>query len=126
MPLSEHEQRLLEEMERSLYHNEADHIATVGAPRGRPPYRSVVLGLLIAILGVAALVTGVWIQITIVGVVGFVAMFGGVLLAITPSKRSAPPLGAAQTGPGERKNAPHAGFMDKLNERWDKRQDGHS
>ena len=35
MPLSEQEQRLLEEMERSLYHNDADFVATVGKRGGR-------------------------------------------------------------------------------------------
>ena len=48
MPLSEHEQRLLEEMERSLYNNDADFVATV-SPRGaRPNYRRIALGALIA------------------------------------------------------------------------------
>ena len=36
MPLSEHEQRLLEEMERNLYHHDADFVATVGNRRGKP------------------------------------------------------------------------------------------
>jgi len=42
MPLSEHEQRLLEEMERSLYQNDADFVAKVGGKRARPAYRSIV------------------------------------------------------------------------------------
>jgi len=43
MPLSEQEQRLLDEMERNLYRNDADFVAAVSG-RGRPNYRSIVLG----------------------------------------------------------------------------------
>jgi hypothetical protein len=129
MPLSEQEQRLLEEMERSLYHNDADFVATVGASRLRPNYRSIALGVLMAVAGIAALIAGVAIQQLWLGILGFVVMFGGVLVAITPSKavrRSA----AASAGRMPRKNGPSSapsgqGFMDRLNDRWDRRQDDH-
>jgi hypothetical protein len=86
MPLSEHEQRLLEEMERSLYHNDADFVAAVSARGGRPTYSAVVTGVLIALAGVAALITGVVIRQPIVGVIGFIVMFAGVLVALTPPR----------------------------------------
>ncbi|WP_431277487.1 DUF3040 domain-containing protein [Leifsonia poae] len=128
MPLSEHEQRLLEEMERSLYQNDADFVATVGGRRGRPAYRSIVLGILIAVVGVGVLIAGVSFQIPIVGILGFVVMFVGVLLAIAPSKRNAPAQDASAPGAtsasGKTSKAQQAGFMNKLNDRWDKRQDG--
>ncbi|HEV7183640.1 MAG: DUF3040 domain-containing protein [Actinomycetales bacterium] len=128
MPLSEHEQRLLEEMERSLYQNDADFVATVGARRGRPSYRSIVLGILIAVLGVGVLIAGVAFSIPIVGILGFVVMFAGVLLAIAPSKRAGSADAAAGQAGGSAKQAKatQAGFMNKLNDRWDKRQDGQS
>lgn len=124
MPLSEHEQRLLEEMERSLYQNDADFVAKVGGTRARPAYRSIVLGVLIAVVGVAVLVTGVFVQQPIVGILGFVVMFAGVLVAIAPGKRvslddAAPTARASKAGRGRQ-----AGFMDRMNDRWDKRQDG--
>ena len=59
MPLSEQEQRLLEEMERSLYQNDADFVATVNPNRGKPNYRILVIGVLVGILGIATLVAGV-------------------------------------------------------------------
>ncbi|MDQ1581264.1 MAG: hypothetical protein QOD05_2039 [Microbacteriaceae bacterium] len=127
MPLSEHEQRLLEEMERSLYHNDADFVAAVGVRRGRPAYRSIVLGILLAVLGIAVLVTGVLVQAAIVGVLGFVVMFVGVLVAIAPSKRQAASLDdSAGNSTSQQRGASQQGFMDKLNDRWDKRQDGHN
>ncbi|MFF2052166.1 DUF3040 domain-containing protein [Leifsonia sp. NPDC058194] len=126
MPLSEHEQRLLEEMERSLYQNDADFVAKVGGKRVRPAYRSIVLGVLIAVVGVGVLITGVFVQQPIVGILGFVVMFGGVLLAIAPGKRVAidPDAPAAPTSAKATRGGNQAGFMDKLNDRWDKRQDG--
>ena len=75
MPLSEHEQRLLEEMERSLYQNDADFVAKVGGKRARPAYRSIVLGILLAVVGVGVLIAGVYYQQPIVGILGFVVMF---------------------------------------------------
>jgi hypothetical protein len=129
MPLSEHEQRLLEEMERSLYHNDADFVATVGGRRGRPAYRSIVLGILLAVVGVGVLITGVFIQVPIVGVVGFVLMFAGVLLAIAPPRRSTAAPEDVTDRPANRSGgsgSAQPGFMDKLNDRWDKRQDGHN
>ena len=129
MPLSEQEQRLLEEMERNLYKNDADFVATVGgAGRGRPNYRAIVLGVLLAVAGAGALIGGVASQILIIGVLGFALMFIGVLVAITPSKRaaSAAPMSGVSgpSGSASRQTKPRGGFMDRLNERWDRRQEG--
>jgi hypothetical protein len=120
MPLSEHEQRLLEEMERSLYHNDADFVATVGNRGGRRNYRTIVLGILVAVVGVAVIIAGVALRLPIIGIVGFVVMFVGVLLALSS------PRGSRATGEASAPQQPSSarpGFMDRLNERWDKRQD---
>ncbi|KQZ08086.1 hypothetical protein ASD23_06290 [Agromyces sp. Root1464] len=126
MPLSEQEQRLLEEMERNLYRNDADFVQAVGGVRGRRPnYRAIVLGVLLAVAGAGALIAGVASQLLIIGVVGFALMFAGVLVAITPSKRgaaAAPPAEPSAAGrPG--RGTSGGGFMDRMNERWDRRQD---
>ena len=124
MPLSEQEQRLLEEMERSLYHNDAEFVASVGGTRLRPNYRSIVLGVLAGVVGIATLVAGVAFQQLWLGIVGFIIMFGGVLLAITPGRTAR----ATRPSPGQARRPAQArsqqGFMDKLNDRWDRRQDG--
>jgi hypothetical protein len=124
MPLSEQEQRLLEEMERSLYQNDADFVATVSSRRGKPNYTFLAVGVLIAVLGIAALVGGVIIRQPLVGVLGFAIMFVGVLLAVAPPRRpgsaQAPRSGSKSHG----KRGTSGGFMDSLNDRWDKRQDG--
>jgi hypothetical protein len=127
MPLSEHEQRLLEEMERSLYHNDADFVATVGGRRGKPGYRAIVLGILLAVIGIGVLVAGVFLQQPVVGILGFVLMFAGVLVAIAPPKKlPIAPEDVTNPQPPKSNGAGQPGFMDKLNDRWNKRQDGQS
>jgi len=121
MPLSEQEQRLLEEMERNLYQNDADFVATVGQRRGKPNYTIVAIGVLVVIAGIAVLVAGVVLQLPILGLAGFIVMFAGVLTALAPPRRGV----AHESSPrptassGQRSSS----FMDGLNERWDKRQD---
>jgi predicted phage tail protein len=124
MPLSEQEQRLLEEMERNLYQNDADFVATVSGPRGRPNYTQIVLGSLLAIAGVGALVAGVIVQYPIVGVVGFALMLGGVLLVLAPGKGSSAAAPTSTSRNTTAKPARRSSFMDTINERWERRSEG--
>jgi hypothetical protein len=87
MPLSEQEQRLLDEMERNLYHSEADDVTTVGARRGRANGTAIVIAAAGILVGLALLVTGVVIRQPLVGVLGFAAMFAGVVLVVAPPLR---------------------------------------
>lgn len=121
MPLSEQEQRLLEEMERSLYQNDADFVATVSPRRGKTNYRVLAVGVLVAVLGIATLVGGVIIQQPLVGVLGFAVMFVGVLLAVAPPRRG--DSESQPTAPPKRARS-SSRFMDNLNDRWDNRQEG--
>ena len=135
MPLSEQEQRLLEEMERSLYHNDADYVAGAAGRHGKPTYARIVLGVLVGVVGVGTLITGVIVRFPIVGVVGFVLMFVGVLVALTPPRGSVAPRATA--GPdadaspraeangdksgADKKNS--GGFLQNLGDRWENRSD---
>lgn len=122
MPLSEQEQRLLDEMERHLMRNDAD---VVSAPRdGRSlSYRNIVYGTILVLLGLGGLIVGVSTQIIVVGVIGFIVMLGGVVLAVTPARGLRLPADSSD----QPAKAPRSGgsFMDRMNDRWDKRQDGH-
>ena len=120
MPLSEQEQRLLDEMERHLMGNDAD---VVSAPSdGRTlSYRNIVYGTILVLLGLGGIVVGVAIPLIAVGIIGFILMLGGVVFAVTPMRglsKSSAPKAAGPT------RAPAAGpsFMDRMNDRWDKRQ----
>ena len=129
MPLSEHEQRLLEEMERNLYHNDADFVATVGNHRGKPNYTLIVIGILGAVLGIGVVVFGVILRQPIIGVLGFVVMFVGALVALSPPRGSnvpQEPSADERAGASRRSGATgtnQSGFMDRINERWEKRQE---
>ena len=114
MPLSEQEQRLLDEMERSLYHSDGDDVATVGRRRGRANYTAIALGALGIVLGLALLLVGVVTRLPIVGILGFALMFAGALFAITPPRRFTVPR-APKVG--------RRGLMDAVNERWERRND---
>jgi len=121
MPLSEQEQRLLDEMERHLMRNDAD---VVSAPTdGRTlSYRNIVYGTVLVLVGLGALIVGVSTQLIVVGVIGFVVMLGGVILAVTPT-RGIPrgPVQATSAAPKARSNS---SFMDRMNDRWDRRREG--
>jgi hypothetical protein len=126
MPLSEQEQRLLEEMERSLYHNDADFVATVTPRRGKPNYTILVVGILVGVLGIATLVAGVVLRQPIVGVLGFIIMFAGVLIAAAPPRRGVstgrlpePP----RSNTSSSRTSGSGSFMQNMNDRWEKRQD---
>ncbi|WP_066520543.1 DUF3040 domain-containing protein [Curtobacterium ammoniigenes] len=117
MPLSEQEQRLLEEMERSLYQNDSDFVARVTRRVGRPTYTSITLGVLVALAGVAAVIVGLALRQPWIGIGGFVLMLLGVLWALRPGMRVAGRAGSQRA----RSSRSNGRFMDRMNDRWDKR-----
>jgi len=128
MPLSEQEQRLLEEMERSLYQNDSDFVARVTRRQGRPTYTAITIGVLIGLVGVGVIVLGLVIKQPLIGVLGFVVMLAGVLFALRPGGRTptARPARGASARPARGGGRPARGsgggsFIDRMNERWDKR-----
>lgn len=118
MPLSEQEQRLLDEMERSLYHGDGDFVASVGRARGGVNYTALVGGVLLALGGVGVLLAGVALHAWIVGVLGFAAMFAGVLIAVGPGGRAGRGTTRGYAAPVRRRGR----FMDRLAERWERRR----
>ncbi|MDM7891498.1 DUF3040 domain-containing protein [Curtobacterium caseinilyticum] len=128
MPLSEQEQRLLEEMERSLYQNDSDFVARVTRRQGRASYTSITIGVLGALVGIGIVVLALALKQPWLGLPGFVVMLAGVLYALRPGMRM-PKAGATTPRSGVPKPGrparPSSGgsFMDRMNERWDKRND---
>lgn len=111
MPLSEQEQRLLDEMERSLYHHDADDVATVG-PRGRASYGAIAIAIIAGVVGLVLLIVGVVVRQPLVGVLGFGVMFAGAMFGLAPPRR----FTVARDGAGR------PGLMDQLGERWEQQQ----
>lgn len=89
MPLSEHEQRLLEQIERALYAEDPKFASNVRGARLRSPSRRRRLqGIAVFVLGLVLLVVGaavmrLWVgSVPVVSVLGFLVMFTGAAVAI--------------------------------------------
>lgn len=119
MALSEREQRLLEEMERNLYQNEADVLTTLGQSRRAPNYTAIVIGVVVAVAGIGLMIAGVNADLTWLGIVGFAVLFTGVMVAVAVP---GPELKLTPGSAGGKK--PTGSLMDRLNERWERRQGG--
>ena len=128
MPLSEHEQRLLEQMERALYAEDPKFASSLRSAVPRPGgRRAAIIGVLATIVGVGLLVTGAATAIVAVGVLGFLVMLGGTFLVIPSLRPKAEPAAPAPgTRPAARTSAKSSktGFMDRVEERFRKRRDG--
>ena len=126
MPLSEQEQRMLDEMERHLLQHDADVVTAPSGDRSLS-YRNLVYGALLLLAGIGGLIAAVAsgdrvgvVGSIVLGVVAFLAMLGGAILAFTPVRRAAAPDAAPRT------RSPRSGdssFMDRMNDRWERRQD---
>ena len=88
MPLSEHEQRLLDQIERALYAEDPKFASNVRGARMRSPSRRRRLqGIALFALGLVLLVMGVMLPvrpagIPVISVLGFLVMFAGAVVAI--------------------------------------------
>jgi hypothetical protein len=148
MPLSEYEQRVLEQMERALTSDDPRLASTLQQTSRRSPLRyvlagvGVVAGLLLLVLGAAE--SRWW-----VGTIGFILMFAGVMYAVAAPRKSGPtgvvrpdgtvdptshpqPTGRARAsrsgGAGggtttrTSKGSKGQGFLARLEERWERRR----
>ena len=90
MPLSDHEQRMLDQIESALYAEDPKFASSVrGGGLACADGAATAAGRGLFLLGLAMLVSGVAFKATMIGtfpvlsVLGFVVMFGGVVFAIT-------------------------------------------
>ncbi|WP_035850203.1 DUF3040 domain-containing protein [Kitasatospora azatica] len=127
MPLSEHEQRLLDQMERALY-AEDPKFATALEGTGLRTYtrRRVYLAAAGFVLGVGLLMGGMIAQPKFIwlSVVGFLVMLGCAVVAVAGWRRHpavGPGNGPRSAPPARRK----AGVMDRMEQRWQRRRDEH-
>lgn len=118
MPLSEHEQRLLEQLEKQLHedHRFASNMKSA-ATSGAYSTRNLALGALLAVAGVIVLIWSISSQLIPVGVVGFAMMFAGVYLAISRKGR-----GRGKAGGTDSPVGPKSNFMTDLEHKWEQRK----
>jgi hypothetical protein len=98
VPLSEHEQRLLEQIERALVDDDPKFASSVRTgDRRLKARRKLQLGALLVVVGLAVLVGGAVAQSVLVGVLGSLVMFGGAVLAVLNYKAA---TGVVEAGSG--------------------------
>ncbi|TGD86346.1 DUF3040 domain-containing protein [Mycolicibacterium sp. CH28] len=134
MPLSDHEQRMLDQIESALYAEDPKFASSVrGGNLRAPSTRRRLQGVGLFVIGLAMLVAGVAFKATMIGsfpimsVIGFVVMFGGVIFAITgprvvggKDRLAGPPSAAA------RQRRPKGGggsFTSRMEDRFRRRFD---
>jgi hypothetical protein len=134
VPLSEHEQRLLEQIERALVDDDPKFASSVRTgDRRLKARRKLQLGGLLVVLGLALLIGGVA-QLVILGFLGFVVMFAGAALVVlnyrsatgAPEQEpggAAGPTGPAGRGRGRGSKARRQPLKNRLEERFRRRYD---
>ena len=128
MPLSEHEQRMLEQMERALY-AEDPKFATALEGSGLRTYtrRRVYQAVAGFLVGIALLMAGMVAQQIWISVVGFLVMLGCAVLAVT-GWRKAPkpgeqPAAGGNVAPTRRHPRQRRSMMTRIEQRWQRRRD---
>lgn len=128
MPLSEHEQRMLEQMERALY-AEDPKFATALEGSGLRTYtrRRVYQAVAGFLVGIALLMAGMVAQQIWISVVGFLVMLGCAVLAVTgwrkaPKPGEQQPAGSGATGES-RQPRQRRSVMNRIEQRWQRRRD---
>jgi len=124
VPLSEHEQRLLEQMERALSAEDPKFASALRGSdlRGRFRRRAL-LGVLGLLVGVTLLLVGVASKQTAVAVLGFLVMLGSALWGVVNWRRIPGPGEIATPPTGRAAKQPRAKVMDRFEERWRRRRE---
>ncbi|MBO8186072.1 DUF3040 domain-containing protein [Streptomyces spirodelae] len=139
MPLSEHEQRMLEQMERALYAEDPKFATALeGSELRRYTRKRVYQAVAGFLVGIALLMAGMVAQQIWVSVIGFLVMLGCAVLAVTgwkkaPKRGEGQAQGQAAQGSGSpsgsgRRQQPRSrkSMMARIEERWQRRRDeGH-
>ena len=140
MPLSEHEQRILAEIEKRLLEEDPKFAHQVGASFRAHLARRLKLAVAGFILGLVVVVSGPFLQNVAVGVAGFVIMLGSVFLFVRTMRRRAtverpasggaaasgapPPAGPRRAGGGKGSGGLDAWWgrmTDRWRSRWEER-----
>jgi hypothetical protein len=129
VPLSEHEQRQLEQIEQALY---ADYPRFANAVRASDPRvhykRRVIQALFGFLIGVGLLLAGVIMQTVLIGVAGFVVMLCSSMWALNSYRHmngvtSGRVTSGRATVRERRTKTAGTGLMERLEERWRRRQE---
>ncbi len=127
MPLSDHEQRLLEQIERALYAEDPKFASTVSSTDLRThARRRVRRAFVLLVLGMVALLAGVMVPSVPLGVAGFCIMLGAAGFAASQYKRLAgrPDLRVAGSDRATARRKPRKlPLLQRMEERFRRRFD---
>ena len=131
MPLSDHEQRLLQQMEQALYDEDPKFAEGLRKPRAAKMDRTrFIMGIGGVVLGLAILVAGAATSWAVIGILGFLAMIAGAFVAYRAWNGNIDQEAAAAAADAQSASAPKSspssedeGFMNKMEERWRKRRE---
>jgi hypothetical protein len=133
MPLSDHEQRMLDQIESALYAEDPKFASSVrGGTLRAPSARRRLQGVALFVIGLAMLVSGVAFKATMIGsfpilsVIGFMVMFGGVVFAITGPRftRGRDRAGSESGSPRQKRGKGSGGsFTSRMEDRFRRRFD---
>jgi len=126
--LSEHEEALLQQMEEALYAEDPRFASRIQKTNSRVLGRGrIVAGVVAGVAGLALVVFSAMSSVIWLGAVGFAIMVGGIVYAITPSKSKLAAVGNDGTpkpraGGAKSGQSKQGSFMERLEERWEKRR----
>ncbi|MDL9937396.1 DUF3040 domain-containing protein [Gordonia sp. ABSL1-1] len=129
MPLSEHEQRMLEQIENALYAEDPKFASSVKRRRlGHSSGRRRLQAVAVFVVGLVLLVGGLIIDVTIggfpiVSLIGFIIMFGAGLLALWGggSSASGPTGDRTRRGGSKASGGPKRKLSERMEERFNRR-----
>jgi Protein of unknown function (DUF3040) len=135
VPLSEHEQRQLEQIEQALYREDRRLARLVRSSDPRVHYRRRVAEAVVGLaVGGAMIAVGIVLSVIGLAVAGFVVMLLCAIWALnswrqiaTVALGSAPargPAGGKRRRSRRRASAPRGTFSERVDERWRRRREG--
>lgn len=138
MPLSDHEQQLLDQMEQALYAEDPRFATQMKGVARRGAHKRHILGGLGVLVGLALVLVGVnttW----IIGGIGFALMVASLAYALSPGRpakvtlgsvpadgsiRSTTAAGGAKKSRPRKPAASSGTFLQRLEARWERRRGG--
>ena len=114
MPLSDHEKRMLQEMEAALLTEDPRLFSALSGTGPSPKRPRLLASLGLVLMGITVLFTGLVAKLTPVGVLGFAIALAGIILALSSFGANT----ARSATKGARKSK---GLNTKLQSRWDER-----
>jgi uncharacterized membrane protein len=125
VPLSEHEQRLLDEIEQALYADDPKFVSTVRSVRARSHIRrAVILGVVGILVGLGLVLVGLISNVIALSVVGFVLVVAACGFGVQSIRPRTNISVAAATEAGNNAKAPRpTGLRGRMEERLRRRFD---